>query len=118
MVLVGHAIGALERLDLVGTIAALMRDFGEEDPTLDADAALEDGPEAAADDVPGTPASQFSSDGGKQPEAFLSPVRADQIPQGLFAEGQGLLRQLGDLRQGLQGTVRVAAAQFDRSEEH
>ncbi|MFN7958973.1 MAG: hypothetical protein U0P46_11725 [Holophagaceae bacterium] len=113
VVLVGHAVGALERLHLVGAVAALVGDLREEGPALDADAALQGVAQAAADDVARAAAGQLAGDGGEEAQALLGAVGADQVPQGLLAEGQGLLGQLGHFGQGLEGSVRMAAAQFD-----
>ncbi len=115
-VLQGQGVGALEGVDLVAPVAALVGDLGQEGPALDGHVAVQGVPEAPADGVAGAPPRQLPGDGGEEPQALVGAVGLDQVAKGLLAGGQGLLGQLGHLGHGLQGPIRVSAAQLDLGE--
>ena len=113
VVLEGQRVGALEGLDLLRPVAALVGDLGQEQPGLAAEVVLERGVQAAAHGVARAAAGELPGDGGEQPQALVGAVGVHQVAQRPLAEGQGFLRQLGHFAQGFQGPLWVAAAQLD-----
>ena len=111
--LVGQTVGALEGVDLVGPVAALVGELRQERPGFHAHVVLHGRPQAPAHGVAGTPAGQLAGDGREQPKPFLRTVGIHQVAKGLLGEGEGLFGNLRDFGQRLQSAIGVAAAQLD-----
>ena len=83
--------GVLQGVHLLHAVATLVGQLRQEDPGFGSQGVLQGRPQAVGDGVPTTAARQLPSDGGEEPETFLGPISLRQVPQGLLAQGQGLL---------------------------